>query len=282
MILGPSRLGPSVLALAPNQLRLEAGELPAGERLVRLIAYLEGIPAAAGTQPARAVVYDATGPVVAVGEEVTLQPDQGAGWVTFPFADAGEIELPEEVRFGLHSGGSGAVVNFRHETVGASRYNATDSYADGSPATLPALTTTAGPRSFYLETLTSYAAPNVEDAALARLPWTLSQRFLGATGPLAATRTAATAGWYGSTTDPEQGANCVVRTDGPLAELVGERLRVTYRLGTLRRSVAVYVHDEQDFGPDAADEDLALSRRAFMAIAPLATEALPVEVEVLA
>jgi hypothetical protein len=127
----------------------------------------------------------------------------------------------------------------------------------------------------------SYVIPtNVPDEYLARLPWDVSQQALGTGGAVATTRQSAVAGWHGRTTDPETGAFCIVRSDGPLAELVGERLRITYRVGTIARSVAVYCHDEQDFG-EAADEDVSLTRRAMLALAPLARDSLPVEVEVL-
>lgn len=127
----------------------------------------------------------------------------------------------------------------------------------------------------------TWEPPDVDDAALARLPWDGSRRAFSTTGPVSSTRRSATAGWHGKSTDPERGANCIVRSDGPLAELVGERLKVTYRRGTLERAVYLYCHDEADFPAEAAVEDLSLTRRAFMALGPLASDTLPVIVEVL-
>lgn len=128
----------------------------------------------------------------------------------------------------------------------------------------------------------SYTIPtDVPDAYLARLPWDSAQQALGAGGTISTSKQAAAAGWHGPSTDPELGAFCIVRTDGPLANLVGERLRVTYRTGTRARSVVVYCHDELDFGEDGADEDLSLTRRAMLALAPLALDLVPVEVEVM-
>lgn len=129
----------------------------------------------------------------------------------------------------------------------------------------------------------SYTPPaNVPDDYLARLPWDVAQAALGSAGTIAASRQTAVAGWHGTSTDPEAGSFCIVRSDGPLADLVGERVRVTYRVGTLARAVALFCHDEQDFGAAAADEDISLTRRAFMALAPLALDSVTVEVEVLA
>jgi hypothetical protein len=129
----------------------------------------------------------------------------------------------------------------------------------------------------------SYTIPsNVPDGYLASLPWDVSQQALGAGGTISTSRLAATAGWHGPSTDPETGARCIVRTDGPLADLVGERLRITYRSGTRARQVVVYCHDEQDFGDEASEEDLSLTRRAMLALAPLALDSITVEVEVMA
>ena len=66
-----------------------------------------------------------------------------------------------------------------------------------------------------------------------------------------------------------------MRSDGPLAHLVGERLEVR-NLAT-QRSVRVYCHALNS----EVQTDISLSRRAFQAIGYLATEELDVTVEVL-
>lgn len=129
----------------------------------------------------------------------------------------------------------------------------------------------------------TYVPPaNMPDDYLARLPWDQAQIALGMGGEISASRVPATAGWHGASIDPETGAFCIVRSDGPLASLVGERLRVTYRQGTLARQVVVFCHDLQDFGEQASDEDLSLTRRAMLALAPLALDSITVDVAVMA
>lgn len=128
----------------------------------------------------------------------------------------------------------------------------------------------------------AWTIPDVPDDQLARLPWSLSQQAFGSAGPLRTTRRSARAGWHGTSVDPEEGANCIVRSDGLLADLVGERLRVTYRVGTKERVIFVYCHDEQDFPEEAADEDVSLTRAGFRRLAPLALDGITVTIQVLA
>jgi hypothetical protein len=150
----------------------------------------------------------------------------------------------------------------------------------GPPPTVAGGTISPLEGTLIAEALAPWRAPDVDDAALARLPWNVTQDALAATGPTGAPRFAS-AGWHGPDTDAERPAFCIARSDGPLADLVGERLRVTRRTGTLERSVSVYCHDEQAFPAEAAGEDLSLTRRAFLALAPLWRDSLPVEVLVL-
>lgn len=120
------------------------------------------------------------------------------------------------------------------------------------------------------------ASRALEDIELSRLPWDQTQAIF-AGGVLRNSRTVAVTGWHGSYLDAEQGAVAIVRSDGPLAALVGERIKVSRD----DRVVYVFVHDEQDFPDELADEDLSLSRRAFLALAPWSTESLQVIVETL-
>ena len=121
----------------------------------------------------------------------------------------------------------------------------------------------------------SAAAPDVEDIELSRLPWDQTQTVF-AGGVLRNSRAVATAGWHGNYLDAEQGAVAIVRSDGPLAAMVGERIKVSRD----DRVVYVYVHDEQAFPDELAGEDLSLSRRAFLGLAPWSVEALEVIVEI--
>lgn len=89
----------------------------------------------------------------------------------------------------------------------------------------------------------------------------------------------AACGWHGQGYDPPRGMLAIVAADGPLADLVGERLRVSARFSD--RSVVVKCHADDSVYDRPIAEDLSLTRRAFMLLAPAATEELAVEVEVM-
>lgn len=83
-----------------------------------------------------------------------------------------------------------------------------------------------------------------------------------------------TVGWYDTDVEPESGSFCVVRTGGPYdnEELVGEVLAFTYG----QRPV-VYAYC---LGSREVAEDVALYRRAFLAVRNLAMETADCVVEV--
>jgi hypothetical protein len=162
------------------------------------------------------------------------------------------------------------------------RTSYTAPYVAGPPATLPSGSSASGPVVMFLETISAVDVPDdVPDDYLASLPFDLTQRVFGAAGVIAGSRVTAVAGWYGNTFDPTTGANAIVRYDGPLADLVGERILVSRRGTTDARSVAVYVHDERSFPDELATEDLVLSARAFLAIGNQTLDDLDVEVGIL-
>lgn len=151
----------------------------------------------------------------------------------------------------------------------------------GPPAYLPlAGTITVAP--MLMETTNLIRIPtDVDDDYLSVLPFGVTQRVFGLGGVIRGSRVRATAGWYGRSFDPTDGAHAIVRTDGPLAELVGERVRVTRRAGGLRRSVAVYVHDEREFPDELDTEQILLGRRAFLELGNHALDNIETTVEVL-
>lgn len=79
---------------------------------------------------------------------------------------------------------------------------------------------------------------------------------------------AAPVGWFGTTVFAETGSVAVVRAGGPLEELVGEIVAVSYG----GRSVYAYVAISTALLEE--DVDLSLSRRTFLALAPLYAERL--------
>lgn len=78
-----------------------------------------------------------------------------------------------------------------------------------------------------------------------------------------------TCGWYGTAISPERGSFCIVNVDGPLADRVGDYLRVSY----LTKSVTVYCLEAFSI-----PYDLAVTRRAFYEIAELWNPYLDVRV----
>lgn len=279
MIAGQPVAGSTPVDLDANRVRGLDFTLAEAAHLSHITVLLDGGGPGSGAALARAVLYDAADVLLARGDEVSIADGAAAAWVQLRFeADGGLLVAAGDYRAGLHLGGvSEAARTFVDDPGTDGSWEATDVYADGTAATLPADTPLTAGMPLIVSLFEPWVEPAVDDLELTRLPFGLAQASLGATGVLRATRTAAVAGWHGTFLDPEHGAVAIVRSDGPLAELVGERVRVSTRDG--RRSVAVYVNDEQDFPDELAAEDLSLSRRAFLALAPWCTEALEVTVE---
>jgi hypothetical protein len=83
-------------------------------------------------------------------------------------------------------------------------------------------------------------------------------------------------GWHGTRFNRETGAFALVRSSGPLAHLIGERLKVTL-VTNRHRVVYVYVNGSTD----RVYADLSLTRRAWLNLAPLSEKEAPVYVEVM-
>lgn len=78
-----------------------------------------------------------------------------------------------------------------------------------------------------------------------------------------------TCGWYGTAINPERGSFCLVNEDGPLADRVGDYLRLSY----LSEQVTLYCVEALSL-----PYDLAVTRRAFFELAELWTPYLDVRV----
>lgn len=108
-----------------------------------------------------------------------------------------------------------------------------------------------------------------EEIAIGRRAFPETQRLLD--GPvLQQAANLQTCGWHGTLTHPEDGAFALVSLDR--TEWRGETVRVTAG----DRSVLVYVIGSRDL-----PVDISLTRRAFMALAPLYRESLIVRTAVL-
>jgi hypothetical protein len=82
-----------------------------------------------------------------------------------------------------------------------------------------------------------------------------------------------TCGWYGTIVNDERGAFCVVNPDSDLADEVGNYLRIKHSYSGTLDAISVYCVESHSI-----PYDLALSRRAFLALAPLWTPYLNVRV----
>lgn len=282
MIHGPRDVGAVAENLPADTLLLNSIDLPAPERLVRLAAFIDGLGGVASTQLLRPVIFDEAGALVASGDELELSGDEEASWRSLTFPDAGMVLEAGTYLYGVHAGATAAVGRIFREAAGPDRLSAADAYLDGTADPHPALAAAAGELSVFLETHAGITPPaNVTDLYLSRLPFEFTQRIFSAAGPVARTRRSARAGWHWTSVDEEQGAVAIARTDGPLAELVGERIRVVYRVGTAERVVYVLLHSEQVWPEDVTDEDFSLSRRAWLELAGWPCESIAVTVEVL-
>lgn len=276
MIFGPITPGGSFSALSMDFLRLNEVVLPEGERLVGVYVWLDGGGSSSGTQAMRGVVYDAASKaLLAEGDEVSVPDDLEGGWVALPFPYGSHPELPTEVLYGVHSGPTANVVRFQFGASTITRYNRADTYSDGAPNPLAGEAATADSAySIYLLTTTVWTGPDTADEHIAALPFGESQRIFAIGGPVAGSARLVTCGWHGTKTDPNIGAYGIARADGPLADYVGERVRV--RDSESQRVVYVYIVDEAD-----VIEDLSLTRRAFMELGLASTEELSAVVEVM-
>jgi hypothetical protein len=114
----------------------------------------------------------------------------------------------------------------------------------------------------------------MEEEQVAVLPWPDGQRMLQYPGR-DGLAIPATCGWHGTAFDPQRGAFGIVSVDGPLADMVGERLVVTRRDVSPARTVYVYVHSDSE----TLTEELSLSRRAFMGLGDPALDHVQVTVD---
>jgi hypothetical protein len=171
----------------------------------------------------------------------------------------------EAAKFKSTSGGSGVVpaeTQVIQEGPGALR---------GQPK---ALTAEAGEFQVFATYFLESKVPEVDDAHIARYPFSYAQSILGAEPPLAGTSRLAACTWHGTLVHPDRGSFALVRRDSEFSNLVGERIRITTFAG---REVFAYVIAEADL-----EDDISLTRRVFMKLAPLATDQLSVRAEVLA
>lgn len=258
--------------LADGEMALYAQLTEAGTSIVALTAYLDSAQTG-GTTMARAVAYDAGGALLGYGEEVEIV-NSTPEWVTLTLLDnnPGGIAVSGTVRMGLM--GLNGLRVYGSEDGGGLR--ATGSFAT-PPDTLPATTADLTP-AFIAPYIQPWVPPNVDDLHLARLAYPSAQAALGSVAADPRTKQTTRASWHGTYLDPEpQGASfAIVQQDGPLADLVGRRIKVTE--AATGKFTYAFVHRSADLDLDDG-EQISLTRRLFRALAPLASDTLLVTVE---
>lgn len=303
MIDGITSKSGTPLDLDADEIIVNIVELTEPRYLMRVVAYLDGQGASMAPQLVRGVVYR-DGALVASGSPVLIQNGQQAAWVPlrFPGADGRPLK-PGSYQYGVQGGltNDGSRVIVADGETPAAEIFRLEPFTPAPPDLLPGLLpspgllpgpgvipgapeTLDGPIAAYLETLEAVRIPVdvLDDDYLSTLPFPLAQRLFTQAAPLPRTVLLATAGWYGSAFDETQGSNAVVRSDGPLVDLVGERIQVKLAVANAARSVVVYVHDMAEFPVEIAEEDIVLSQRSFLQIGNWGDDDLQVQLEVMA
>lgn len=278
---GRSIIGSDHLALAADRLYLfEVSPVdPTSFVVGSLIVHLDGLGAGSGEQTLRPAVMEAGNPAsLALGDEAVVAQSQTAGWQHLTFSEPSALRADVQPLVGFHAGPAGSLARLSVALGNAGvseRYTATY----GNPIVLGSPTDVSALASIVAVGVTPWTAPAVTDDEFAGLPIDVAQVALA--GSPVSVVDAAVCGWHYSADSPPPPASAIVRTGGPLEQLVGERVRVTAPTATGPASVVVVVVDEQPFD-DRIEEDLSLARDAFMRIGALWADTRTVSVEVIA
>lgn len=264
-------------ALADTKYALDA-VAPVDAEAIKLSAYLDGLGPSSGEQVLRGFIIDVTANTIEVTDEVVVEDDAEAIWVDLTFAERVPVVAGSTYRIGLAFGDSDTCARLYLDGTTDGKRKA-DTYSDGTVTTFSSPTAIGEPAVFatYITPATT-PEPNEDDAYYARRAFDSAQAVLGSTGAVLGSRTNGSCGWHGTWLDPEPqgGSFAIVQEDGPMAEMVGDRVRISTSDG---RSVAAYVHRAMDL--DADGDDISVSRRLFAELGLLAQESLSVQVEVL-
>lgn len=271
-----SDLGAPAVGVTSDRVVSSAFTATADSLVSKLSVAVDGL-GGGGNQALRGVIYSSGGDLLGVSAEITIENLTEPGWVDLIFDSPVEVSGSEIYDLGVHCGEASGAVRLYETLEGTNLSTVTDAY-DGGPATTgftPSYST--GELGIFATFAYRWQPPNETDLYLASLGFQSAQFALSGVGdPRTKQRSYAT--WHGTFLDPEpQGASlAIVQSGSPLAELVGERVKVT---SASRRSVTVYVHRETDLDLDD-DTQISLSRRAWQALAPASDDILLVTTEV--
>jgi hypothetical protein len=152
-----------------------------------------------------------------------------------------------------------------------------DSYLDGASEPFGGAIPMTSDLSIFATFVSTPWSPKrgLEEAQYGRLPYREAQETYGQRDADVKTLRRATAGWHGTAFEPQEGSYALVARDGPLADLVGKRLRVSFMDAIIPRRTFVYVLAA---APLNEGEDISLTRRPYLALERLTR--VPVEVQV--
>jgi hypothetical protein len=188
--------------------------------------------------------------------------------------------------YGLPGGNAARILGVLHANENAGYAAVTtpeDETLPGSLASPGAWTGISDGLPFYATLFESWSAPdNVTDVYLGRLPWELSQRAFGAAGAIPRGNLGeipeVVVGWHGVNFDVETGAFALARIGGAMEGYVGERILVIRRYGVYQATAAVLLYAARNFPDETQDEDISLTRRAFLAISGWAQDTVTCDV----
>jgi len=293
MLMGLPQAGSTVVPVTTTTAWGVVTSLPptvAPQALSKLSAYLDGGGGNQDSQVVMVLLQGAT--VVGISEPVTVPGGAAAGWWDFTSEDHDldgvGASVPGQLGGSLLNPGSTftlvlystqgnaarilAVPSGMVPSVWASQDTFGQQPVPGSWSSLGAWTLTPYGLPFYATLFPQWSAPEQEsDTYLGRLPFEMSQRAFGVgvqqipRGNTGITPEV-TVGWHGVNFDVETGAFAIARTGGAVEGLVGERVLVIRRAGVYQKSVAVTLYAARNFPQVALDEDLSLTRRAFLQI----------------
>jgi hypothetical protein len=279
---GETRVGDTITPLAPDTKRVSEFALVEDTRLVKLSLACDGAGGAAPTLRAllRGVIYQGDA-LLAVGDEVVVMSGDSLSWVDLPLlADTPEGIIGAEgaIEYGVIVGGDPGVLRVAQiDPLAPGGREHADAYADEPTDPFGADTPLTATMSIFA-TGSLLWAPRLGEGMdmIARMGWLDAQEFLAGT-VLSIPTFDVTATWHGTVVDANRGAFAIVRRGGPLAGLVGERIRVS-TLGAQPRSCLVYVWAALP----SLEQDMSLARRAYAALDLLAKDTSDVHIEVLA
>ena len=276
MILGhTSSVGLTAENALADRVVVSEFEVPQDILVSKLSAYVDTEGSSNGDQHLRGVIYSDTGTLLGESAETMVRDLSEPGWVDLVFDSPVRLSA-DDYAFGIHTGPISNAARWHKTTAGSNLSITTDTYSGGAGSLTPSYS--AGELAVYATYAYPWQPPAETDLYLANLGFPSAQTALNTAEADPRTKQRVYASWHGTFLDPQpQGASlAIVQADGVLSDLVGSRVRVSSNTN----STVVYIHREVDLDLDD-DTQISLSRRAWLALAPLSEDTLLTTVEVI-